>query len=109
LVGVFEHLVEDAARYKVVTGGYPPILVELFAEITCGIKTQKPGTPGSDGPSGNDFIEIKTITPEQKSEQVLVKRKGNFNKLLVVKISENFKFGARMVDRKELGKGEGGK
>ena len=67
MVGVFEHLVEDAARYKVVTGGYPPILVELFAEITCGIKRHEPGTPGSDGPFGNDFIEIKTITPGRKS------------------------------------------
>jgi hypothetical protein len=62
---------------------------------------------GSDGRLGNDFIEIKTITPEKKNEQVSVKRAGNFNKLLVVKISEEFEFEARMLDRKKMGKGNG--
>ena len=32
---------------------------------------------------------------------------GNFNKLLVVKISEDFEFDARLIDRKLLRKGKG--
>jgi len=95
LIKIFEELVETAANYKDITGRYLPIfgeLGELFAEITYGIKRHKPRTQGSDGRLGNDFIEVKTITPEKKSEKVMVKRKGNFNKLLVVKVSEDFEF-----------------
>lgn len=45
---------------------------------------------GSDGKIGNDFVEVKTISPEKTDGKVLVKRAGNFNKLLVVKSDENF-------------------
>lgn len=110
LVGIFEELVFNAVAYKEITGRYLPIfgeLGELFAEITFGIKRHKPRTAGSDGRLGNDFIEIKTITPEKKSAKVSVKRKGNFNKLLVVKISGEFEFEARMLDRKKMSKGSG--
>ena len=110
LIQIFEDLVDMATHYKYVTGRYLPIfgeLGELFAEITFGIKRHKPRTQGSDGRLGNDFIEVKTITPEKKSDKVVVKRKGNFNKLLVVKISEEFEFEARMLDRKNMSKGSG--
>ena len=110
LVMIFEDLVYEAARYKQVTDRYLPIfgeLGELFAEITYGIKRHKPRTQGSDGRLGNDFIEIKTITPEKNTETVSVKRKGNFNKLLTVKISEDFEFEARFIDRKDMTKGKG--
>ena len=36
-----------------------------------------------------------------------MKRAGNFNKLLVVKISEDFEFEARLIDRKRLRRGKG--
>lgn len=110
LVNIFEELVYNAVCYKQVTGRYLPIfgeLGELFAEITFGIKRHKPRTQGSDGRLGNDFIEIKTITPEKKKDKVSVKRQGNFNKLLVVKINDQFEFEARIVDRKNMSKGDG--
>ena len=110
LIRIFEDLVDVAADYRDVTGRYLPVfgeLGELFAEITFGIKRHKPRTQGSDGRLGNDFIEIKTITPEKNNEKVSVKRKGNVNKLLVVKINEEFEFEARMLDRKHMGKGSG--
>jgi len=110
IVEMFEQLVYDAANYKFITGRYLPIfgeLGELFAEITFGIKRHKPRTQGSDGRLGNDFVEIKTSTPEKRSEKIAVKRQGNFNKLLAVKISEDFEFEARMIDRKDMGKGKG--
>ena len=110
LVENFENLVYEAIRYKEITGRYLPIfgeLGEIFAEITFGINRHKPRTQGSDGRLGNDFIEIKTITPEKKNDQVSVKRQGNFNKLLAIKINEDFEFEARMIDRKKLSKGKG--
>jgi hypothetical protein len=110
LVNVFEELVEAAGIYKGATGRDLPVfgeLGELFAEIVFGITRHKPRTQGSDGRLGNDFIEVKTISPTKKSEQIAVKRSGNFNKLVVVKISSDFHFEARMMDRKDIQKGTG--
>ena len=111
LVDVFEDLVEVAREYNELTGRYLQIwgeLGELYGEIKYGMDRHPPGRQGSDGRLGNDWIEVKTISPEKKKETVQVKRAGNFNKLLVVKITENFKFESVLVDRKALGKGEGG-
>lgn len=72
LIQVFENLVDVAMEYKDVTNRYLPVfgeLGEIFAEITFGIKRHKPRTQGSDGRLGNDFIEIKTITPEKKKKK----------------------------------------
>ena len=110
LIEIFESLVDSARSYYTLTGRYLQIwgvLGEFYAEIKHGIKLHKPHTRGSDGKIGNDFIEIKTISPEKSGEQVQVKRAGNFNKLLIVKISEDFKFEAKFISRKELSKGDG--
>lgn len=50
---------------------------------------------------------MKTVSPEKNSAEVQVKRAGNFNKLLVVNITEDFQFESRMLDRKKMSKGEG--
>ena len=110
LVIVFETLVSAAAEYKELTGRYLQIwgeLGEVFAEIKYGIKRHKPMTQGSDGRRGNDFVEVKTISPEKGVAQAQVKRSGNFNKLVIVRITEDFEFEARMIDRKSLKKGNG--
>ncbi len=110
LLAIFEELVGAAMKYKALTGRHLPILGELgelFAEIMFGIKRHDPMTQGSDGKLGTDLVEVKTITPEKANDTVQVKRAGNFGKLVVVKITEDFQFGARMVDRKVLAKGEG--
>lgn len=107
---IFEVLVHTAANYKNHTGRYLDIfgeLGELFAEIKLGISRHKPNAPGSDGRIGNDFIEVKTISPLKQDDKVRVKRSGNFNKLYVVRISENFYFEGRMIDRRDLKKGDG--
>lgn len=110
LVLIFESLVKNAKSYYELTGRYLQIwgeLGELYAEIQYGIDRHKPFTRGSDGKLGNDFIEIKTISPEKEGDQVQVKRAGNFNKLLVVKISTTFEFEGCLIERKRLSKGEG--
>jgi len=110
VVRVFEDLVAAAQEYKEATGRYLQIwgeLGELYAEIKFGIVRHAPGTQGSDGRLGNDWVEVKTISPEKTAETIQVKRAGNFNKLLVVKISEEFEFEAKIIDRKKLGKGKG--
>lgn len=110
LIEIFESLVDAAASYRELTGRYLQIwgeLGELYAEMRYGIRRHKPNTPGSDGKLGNDYVEVKTISPEKSTTEVQVKWAGNFNKLLVVKISDDFRFEARMLDRKKIPKGEG--
>jgi hypothetical protein len=110
LLEMFEELVAVAAKYKKLTGRHLPILGELgelFAEIMFGLKRHDPMTRGSDGMLGKDFVEVKTITPDKRSDKVQVKRAGNFGKLVVVKISDDFQFAARMVDRRILAGGKG--
>lgn len=107
LVIVFENLVHNAKQFHSLTNRYLQIwgeLGELFAEITYGIQRHKPHTKGSDGKLGNDFVEIKTISPEKKAEEVRVKRGGNFNKLLIVKIDRDFSFDGQLIARKDLSK-----
>lgn len=110
LVEIFDSLKHTAAAYRQHTGRYLDIfgeLGELYAEIELGIKRHKLNAPGSDGRLGNDFVEVKTISPVKQDDKVRVKRGGNFNKLYVVKISENFFFEGRMIDRRNLKKGKG--
>lgn len=110
LIQIFEDLVITAINYKTITNRYLPVfgeLGEIFAEITFGIKRHKPRTQGSDGRLGNDFIEIKTISPEKRLNKVSVKRNGNFNKLLIVKINKDFDFQAGIIERKDMAKGLG--
>lgn len=110
IVQVFEDLVNAAINYYELTGRYLQIwgeLGELYAEISYGIKRHAPGQAGSDGRIGNDWVEIKTISPEKDKDTIQVKRAGNFNKLLVVKISGDFEFESKMIDRKTLKKGKG--
>lgn len=110
LAMLFEELVDNAAEYFAMTGRYLQIwgeLGELFAEVKYGVKRHRPHTQGSDGKLGNDFIEVKTISPEKGGETVHVKRAGNFSRLLVIKIDKNFEFEGRFVERRKLGKGTG--
>jgi hypothetical protein len=107
---LLDELVETARNYFEVTGRHLPIfgeLGELYGEAKYGIKRHKPFTQGSDGKLGNHFVEIKTISPLKTNSTVLVKRAGNFSKLLIVKISEDFMFKSKMLDRTILRKGTG--
>ena len=109
LLMIFESLVENAMVYHALTRRYLQIwgeLGELYAEIHYGIKLHKPHTKGSDGKLGNDFVEVKTISPEKAMDEIQVKRAGNFNKLLIVKISKDFKFEGRLIERKRISKGD---
>ena len=110
IIEVFDNLVDVAMDYKRVTGRYLPLfgeLGELYAEIKYGIRRHQPRTRGSDGKLGNDFVEVKTISPEKRAPKIRIKRSGNFNKVVVVKISADFEFESRIIDRQALSKSFG--
>ena len=71
VIRVFEELVYVVQDYIVATGRYLQIggeLGELYVEIKYGILRHAPGTQGSDGRLGNDWVEVKTISPEKRKE-----------------------------------------
>ena len=81
-------------------------LGELYAELKYSIKRHRPHAQGSDGRLGNDFVEVKTITPLKGEQKVSVRRSGHFNKLIVVRISADYEFEARLISRTKLGRGK---
>ncbi|WP_298358905.1 hypothetical protein [uncultured Litoreibacter sp.] len=83
-------------------------LGELYAVAKFGvILHKKRNVAGSDGKMGNHFVEVKTITPAKTAASVRVKRNGNFGKLLIVRVFENFTIEGKMVAKSDLPKGDG--
>ncbi len=106
MVEAFDELLDIASRYNGLTGRHLQVygdLGELFGAVKFGIRLHETMyAQGSDGKLGDDFVEIKTITPFKSQDSVCVNLSGNFSKLLVVKIDEDFRVEGRMIDRKAL-------
>lgn len=103
---IFHSLIESAKNYFELTGRYLQIwgeLGELYAELEYGLKRhEKVNHEGSDGFINGKLVEVKTISPLKKYNQVHVKKKGNFEQLLIVRISKNFEFKAKLISRDKL-------
>lgn len=111
LIPYFEALLKLAENYFLNTGRHLQVygdIGELFGAITYGIKLNRNFAPGADGRLGNDHVEIKTITPFNRHDRVVVKLGGNFSKLLLVKINESFCVSGKLIDRKALRRSKGG-
>lgn len=105
LIPIFEDLLSVAQDYHFTTGKHLQVygdIGELFGAITFGIKLHNNYAKGSDGRIGNDFVEIKTITPFKKAPAINVRLDRHFGKLLVVKIDEEFSVRGLLVDRSRL-------
>lgn len=107
---IFYDLIDCATRHFENTGRYLQIwgeLGEIYAEIKHGLRRHGARTAGSDGTIAGKLVEVKTISPEKASNQVLVKSQGNFEQLLIVYIDRDFQFKAKLFDRSELQGGSG--
>ena len=107
---IFYDLIDCATRHFENTGRYLQIwgeLGEIYAEIKLGLRRHGTRTAGSDGTIAGKLVEVKTISPEKASNQVLVKSQGNFEQLLIVCIDRDFQFKSKLVDRSELQGGTG--
>ena len=108
---IFYDLVDCATRHFENTGRYLQIwgeLGEIYAEIKFGLRRHGAHEAGSDGTIDGKLVEVKTISPEKTSDRVIVKRQGNFEQLLIVRIDEDFKFEGKLIERSEL-KGASGR
>jgi hypothetical protein len=103
---IFHDLIVCAVRHFENTGRYLQVwgeLGEIYAEIKFGLRRHATHQAGSDGIIAGKLVEVKTISPEKNCDQVLVKRQGNFEQLLIVRINQDFEFRAKLIDRSELG------
>ena len=50
---------------------------------------------------------MKTISPEKGNDCVFVKKQGDFEQLLIVRIDQDFQFQGKFFDRSELNGGSG--
>lgn len=110
LIPIFEELLFLAEQYHQATGKHLQVygdIGELFGAITYGIKLHENYAQGSDGRLGDDFVEIKTITPFKRSQSVTVRLDRHFSKLLVVRIDHDFGVAGVLLDRRQLPKGGG--
>lgn len=110
LVPVFQSLLAAAQDYHNLTGSHLQVygdLGELYGAIVYGIKLHRNYAQGSDGKLGNDFVEVKTITPFKRNDTVTLNLKRNFSKVLIVKIDAGFEVQGRLLDRKALPKTKG--
>jgi hypothetical protein len=108
---IFYDLIDCAKRHFENTGRYLQVwgeLGEIYAEIKFGLSRHGTHEAGSDGTIAGKLVEVKTISPEKANDRVLVKRQGNFEQLLVVRIDQEFQFQGKLFDRDEL-KGVSGK
>lgn len=112
LIPIFEQLLRTAEEYHKTTGIHLQVygdIGELWGAITYGIKPHRNYAQGSDGRLGDKFIEVKTISPCNKRNEVVVDMKGNFNKLLIVRVNEEFEIAHRQLERNLLPKNDGGR
>ncbi len=105
LLSTFKDLLQLAENFHLMTGRHLQVygeLGELFAAVTYGIRLHRPYAAGSDGRMGNDFVEVKTISPMKKKPTVTVDLKGNFSRVVVVRIDPEFEVSARTIARAKL-------
>lgn len=109
-IKIFEDLVDCAVRHFRNTGRYLQVwgeLGEIYAEIRFGLRRHGSHQAGSDGTIAGKLIEVKTISPEKANAHVVVKRQGDFEQLLIVRIDEEFQFTGKLIDRQRLSDGGG--
>lgn len=82
-------------------------LGEIYAEIRFGLRRDGTHTAGSDGTITGKLVEVKTISPEKTGDHVLVKSQGNSEQELIVRINQDFKFRAKLLDRSDIKEGAG--
>ena len=112
LIPIFESLLDTAGDYFHHTRRHLQVygdIGELYGAIMYGLKLHRNYAQGSDGKIGNQFVEVKTITPFKNSNTVCLNMRRNFSQVLIVRIDEDFAVRGKLVDRKALPKPRGDK
>lgn len=101
----FEALLGLAHDFHCETGGHLNVygeIGELFAAAVFGVRRHRMYAKGSDGRLGDDFVEVKTITPFKGNDVVVFRTDAHFSKVLIVRIDANFIVSGRLIARRDL-------
>lgn len=112
LIPIFESLLATAEDYFHHTGRHLQVygdIGELYGAIMYGLKLHRNYAQGSDGKIGDQFVEVKTITPFKNSNTVCLNMRRNFSQVLIVRIDQDFEVQGKLIDRKALPKARGDK
>ena len=112
LIPIFESLLATAEDYFHHTGRHLQVygdIGELYGAIMYGLKLHRNYAQGSDGKIGDQFVEVKTITPFKNSNTVCLNMRRNFSQVLIVRIDQDFEVRGKLIDRKALPKARGEK
>jgi len=106
LVPIFLDLLANAEDYFTKTGSHLNIygqIGELYGAVQYGITLHKnPSAMGSDGKLGDDFVEIKTLSPDNANNRTSARTDRHFSKFLLVNIAPDFRVSGKLMDRKNL-------
>src|SRR3546814_16118174 len=86
LVPIFESLLSTACSYNAHTGKHLHVygdIGELYGAITHGIRLKRNYAQWSAGHIGNERIQIKKITPFNRTTPVQIHKQENFNKEII--------------------------
>lgn len=106
-IAAFQGLLRSARDFEAATTRHLEIygsIGELYGAITHGIVLHRRNAEGSDGQLGNNFVEIKTISPFKNWKVVKVRMDRHFNRLLAVRVMRDFLVQGVMVPRSHLPK-----
>ena len=109
-VRAFHDLHQTARRFHRATGRHLDIfgeLGELYAALMLNLRLHRPNAQGADGRVGNDFVEVKTISPSKRVLRVPVNMNGNFNRLMIVRFDARMHVSHRLLARSALPRGGG--
>ncbi|NDV02296.1 hypothetical protein [Pseudoroseicyclus tamaricis] len=108
LVPIYRDLLALAEEFQMFTGrqlGLWEQIGELYGAITYGITLSREGGRSTGGTLGDQRVAIRTIAPGG-DEAVMVSRADPFDRLLIVRIDENFEVRGQMLPRAALPAGE---
>lgn len=106
-IAALQGLLHTAASFNVATKRHLQIygdIGELYGAIVHGIALHRFNAQGSDGRLGDDFVEIKTISPFKKRKLVNLRMDRHFSKILVVQVMQDFSLQGVLVSRSVLPK-----
>ncbi len=106
-IAALQALLQTASSFNVATKRHHQIygdIGELYGAIVHGIALHRFNAQGSDGRFGDDFVEIKTISPFKKRKLVNLRMDRHFSKILVVQVMQDFSVQGMMVSRSVLPK-----
>lgn len=109
-IAALQGLLQTARVFNLITNRHLQVygdIGELYGAVVYGIALHRLSAEGSDGRLGDDFVEVKTISPFKKWKIINLRMDRHFSKVLAVQVMQDFSIQGVMVSRSALPKPDG--